>query len=451
MSTVSSLSDLLARPIPEIASALASGEVTSVALTTAYLDRIAALDPQYSAYISVTADTALKQAAACDEARRNGGLLGILHGVPVAVKDLCETDFAPTSNGMAMHRLRETGRNAEVVTNLIAAGAVVLGKLAMAEGACSAHHPLMPVPKNPWGERFRVGSSSSGSGVAVAAALTAGAVGSDTGGSIRFPSAYCGVTGFKPSRGLVSVNGVCAMATSLDHIGPMASTAEGCALMLQAMTGQAATSLPTSVVGKRFGYVAALLETGLDAEVTASYRALINAASAVGMELIECDLPDASDLYEVWSRLCAKEVAIGHAETFPAQREKYGAALAALADQGLTISDEQYARDSQRQVEISGLWQALLTELDCLALPIHATVAPLQDNALGAPSATVSNPLLFTAPGNITGVPALALPITLDRRGCPIGMQIMGAMGSDFALLSIGATLQNGPLPPLLR
>jgi amidase len=451
MSTVSSLSDLLARPIPEIASALASGEVTSVALTTAYLDRITALDPQYSAYISVTADTALKQAAACDEARRNGRLLGVLHGVPVAVKDLCETDFAPTSNGMAMHRLRETGRNAEVVTNLIAAGAVVLGKLAMAEGACSSHHPLMPVPKNPWGELFRVGSSSSGSGVAVAAALTAGAVGSDTGGSIRFPSAYCGVTGFKPSRGLVSVNGVCAMATSLDHIGPMASTAEGCALMLQAMTGQAATSLPTSVVGKRFGYVAALLETGLDAEVTASYRALINAASAVGMELIECVLPDASDLYEVWSRLCAKEVAIGHAETFPAQREEYGAALAALADQGLTISDEQYARDCQRQVEISGLWQALLTELDCLALPIHATVAPLQDNALGAPSATVANPLLFTAPGNITGVPALALPITFDSRGCPIGMQIMGAMGTDFALLGIGATLQNGPLPPLLR
>src|SRR5690606_37170564 len=116
------------------------------------------LDPQYSAYISVTADTALKEAAACDEARRNGRLLGGLHGVPVAVKDLCETDFAPTSNGMAMHRLRETGRNAEVVTNLIAAGAVVLGKLAMAEGACSSHHPLMPVPKNPWGERFRVAS-----------------------------------------------------------------------------------------------------------------------------------------------------------------------------------------------------------------------------------------------------------------------------------------------------
>lgn len=451
MTSVSSLSDLLARPIPEIASALATGQVTSVALTNAYLERIAALDAQYSAYITVTAEIALQQAAACDDALSKGKLLGVLHGVPIAVKDLCETDFAPTSNGMAIHRHRETGRNAGVVTNLIAAGAVVLGKLAMAEGACSSHHPSMPVPKNPWGERFRVGSSSSGSGVAVAAALTSGAVGSDTGGSIRFPSAYCGVTGFKPSRGLVSVEGVCAMAPRLDHIGPMASTAEGCAIMLKAMIGADATDMPADIVGKRLGYVPALLDAGLDAEVTASYRALIEAAAAAGMELVECVLPEVADLHEVWSRLCAKEVAIGHAQTFPAQRADYGAALAGLADQGLTISDSQHALDIQRQAEITAIWQAFMADLDGLALPIHASVAPLQDNALGAPSATVANPLLFTAAGNLTGLPALALPITLDGRGCPIGMQLMGPMGSDFALLGIGVALQIGPLPPLLR
>ncbi|MBK1794440.1 amidase [Devosia sp. WQ 349] len=450
MQNASTLADLLARPLPEIAAALAEGKVSSVDLTRGYLERIEVLGSQYDAYVFVTGEAALKQAASCDAAYRAGRILGVLHGVPIALKDLCETEFAPTSNGMAIHRNRQTQRDAAVVSQLLQAGAVVLGKLAMAEGACSTHHPLMPVPKNPWGGQFRVGSSSSGSGVAVAAALAAGAVGSDTGGSIRFPSAYCGLTGLKPSRGLVSVEGVCAMAPSLDHVGPMATTAEGCALMLKGMVGGSDEVPAASLEGLRLGYSAELLEGGLDAEVTSAYRRMLDAASTAGMVLVSCKLPNTPDIYEVWSRLCAREVALGHAETYPSKRDEYGSALAALAGQGAAITSEQHERDKTRQADIAATWQAFMSEMDCLALPIHAAVAPVLDNPLGAPNAGVDNPLRFTAPANVSGLPALALPVQVDRRGCPIGLQLMGPMHSDFALLNIGAELQRGVLPALL-
>lgn len=441
--------ELIGRPLPEIAKALAAGAVGSVALTKAYLARIAEYNPVHSAYVCVTSDVALAQARACDAALADGQTLGPLHGVPIALKDLCETEFAPTSNGMAIHRGRQTGRNAEVVNKLLDAGAVILGKLAMAEGACSSHHPDMPVPSNPWGPRFRVGSSSSGSGVAVAAGLAAAAIGSDTGGSIRFPSAYCGLTGLKPSYGLVSTHGVCPMAPSLDHIGPMADTAEGCALMLQAMLGLKTAPEQSALEGRRFGYLPHLLDEGLDAEVRASYRKLLDAAVAEGFELTPCVLPDTPDLYDTWSRLCAKELSSGHADTYPAQQADYGGALAALIEQGIAISGTQYAADRERLAEIKVRWSKLFEVVDWLALPIHAIVPPVLDNALGAPNDGIGNPLLFTAPGNVTGLPALALPTGRDSRGCPIGMQIMAPLNADFALLELGRRLQVEQLPPL--
>ena len=443
------LSELIAQPLPQIAKALTKGEVSSVALTQHYLERIARLNPSLQAYITVTAETALAQAGEADRALAEGRTLGILHGVPIALKDLCETDFAPTSNGMAIFRDRYTGRNAAIVSNLLAAGAVILGKLAMAEGACSTHHPKMPVPANPWGPSFRVGSSSSGSGVAVAAGLAAAAVGSDTGGSIRFPSAYCGITGLKPSRGLVSTVGICAMAPSLDHIGPMASDAEGCTLLLKAMTAGDNTPQAGEGTLRRFGYLPMLLKDGLAPEVRTTYRHLLDTAARMGLDLIACDLPDIPYLYETWDRICAKETALGHAATYSAKCQDYGQALAALVEKGLCLSDEDYADALKRQAEITMLWAKLFEEIDWLALPIHAAIPPLLDNALGAPNRSIGNPLEYTAAANLTGLPALALSASRDSRGCPIGMQIMAPIHTDFALLELGSRLQANGLCPL--
>lgn len=442
------LPDLIAKPLAQAAKAVAKGEVSSVALTQHYLERIARLNPSLRAYITVTAETALAQADAADRALAEGRTLGILHGVPIALKDLCETDFAPTSNGMAIFRDRNTGSNAAMVGNLLAAGAVILGKLAMAEGACSTHHPKMPVPVNPWGPSFRVGSSSSGSGVAVAAGLAAAAVGSDTGGSIRFPSAYCGITGLKPSRGLVSTDGICAMAPSLDHIGPMASNAEGCALLLKAMSGHDNTQ-PAQEKMRRFGYLPILLNDGLDPEVAATYRRLLDTAERMGLDLIACDLPDIPYLHETWDRICARETALCHATTYPAKSQDYGRALATLIEKGLSLSDDDYAGALKRQAEITIMWEKLFEEIDWLALPVHAAIPPLLDNALGAPNRSVGNPLEYTSAANLTGLPALALSASRDSRGCPIGMQIMAPMHADFALLELGSRLQSNGLLPL--
>lgn len=442
------LPELIAQPLAQIAEAVAKGEVSSVALTHHYLERIARLNPSLQAYITVTAEAALAQAEAADRAMAEGRVLGVLHGVPVALKDLCETDFAPTSNGMAIYRDRDTGRNAVVVANLLAAGAVILGKLAMAEGACSSHHPEMPVPVNPWGSSFRVGSSSSGSGVAVAAGLAAAAVGSDTGGSIRFPAAYCGITGLKPSRGLVSTDGVCAMAPSLDHVGPMASDAEGCALLLKAMAGCDGTPRPANEM-RRFGYLPMLLDDRLDRDVAASYRQMLDAVERLGLDLVASDLPEIPCLHETWGSICAGETARGHSASYPAKSDAYGQALAALIDKGLTLSDGDLADALKRQAEITVSWERLFDGIDWLGLPVHGAIPPLLDNALGAPNRSVGNPLEYTAAANLTGLPALALSASRDSRGCPIGMQIMGPMHADFALLELGARLQSGGLDPL--
>ena len=213
------------------------GQVSSVAVTAAQLDRIAALDGRYRSYATVTGERALARAEAADREIANGVSRGPLHGVPIAVKDLCRTQFAPTGAGTTMLRGVTPDYDCTVVERLEQAGAVILGKLAMTEGAYTSHHPDNPGPLNPWGADHWVGSSSTGSGVATAAGLCYGSLGSDTGGSIRFPSATCGLTGLKPTWGRVSRYGVYALADSLDHVGPMTRSAADAAAMLGAIAG----------------------------------------------------------------------------------------------------------------------------------------------------------------------------------------------------------------------
>lgn len=428
------MTSLLSRSLSDISASLIKGEISSVALTQLYLDRIAALNPRYQAYIHVCTDTALDQAARADAAYAAGRLLGPLHGLPLAVKDLCETDFAPTSNGMACLRDNHTHRQSQVVANLLAAGAVCLGKLAMAEGACSTHHPDMPVPINPHGEKFRVGSSSSGSGVAVAAGLCAAAIGSDTGGSIRFPSAYCGIVGLKPTHGLVSCDGVMPMSPSLDHIGPMATDADGCKRLLIALLGDQATPLPPQARIKSVSYVPDLCEGTLHSEIASAYLAMVDRLRP-SFKIIPRRLPVHDDINEVWTTICAYEIARGHVDTFARHEARYGQALADLIRQGQQITKVAYDAAKARQAEIHELWLQVLPEGEAFLLPIHGAPPPLQDNSLGAPSHSLSNPLLFTQTANVTGFPAVAVPAGKDTRGCPIGLQLIGRPNSDFAIL----------------
>ena len=229
--------DLSQLDLLDLSARLEGGQTTSLAVTQALLDRIGRLDGDLHAYAWLTAESALAEAAHADAERASGGARGPLHGVPLAVKDLCWTRDVPTAAGMAIHRDFRPAEDASVVRRLREAGAVLLGKLQMTEGAYSDHHPSVTAPVNPWGADYWPGVSSSGPGVALAAGLCFGAIASDTGGSIRWPCAANGVTGLKPSWGRVSRHGVVELAASLDHVGPMARSVRDLAALLQVIAG----------------------------------------------------------------------------------------------------------------------------------------------------------------------------------------------------------------------
>jgi amidase len=223
--------------ISELARLIAARKVSPVELTEAMLRRIERVDPGLKSYALVTPDLALTQARAAEQMIGRHQLLSQLHGVPVAVKDLCWTEGIATAAGMPLHRGFIPSVDATVVRKLREAGAILLGKLQLTEGAFADHHPDVPAPLNPWHRDHWSGASSSGSGVATAAGLCFGSLGSDTGGSIRFPSAANGNTGLKPTWGRVSRFGCFELAASLDHIGPMCRSASDAAIMLGAIAG----------------------------------------------------------------------------------------------------------------------------------------------------------------------------------------------------------------------
>lgn len=459
--------DLSTREIPDLSlletrALIASGAASPLEVTEAVLDRIDAVDPALNAYLTLTRAHALKAARIATEERAKGLDRGPLHGVPFALKDLYETDFAPTSAGLALLRDNATGRNATVTTRLEQAGAVILGKLGMTEGAYSGHHPEMAVPKNPWNPKCWAGSSSSGSGVAVAAGLCFGALGSDTGGSIRFPSAACGITGMKGTWGRVSRAGVFALADSLDHVGPMARSAADCAAILSVIAG-ADPADPTALLDPVPDYLAACtgpvrgLRIGIDRaaalenvapETAAVIADAIAAFEALGAEFVPVAFPWPADATDQWSVLCAIEVALAHAGRFPEQRAGYAPHLTALLDYGHGLSAKEVGAAMQWRLVYNGAVARAMQGLDMVLLPVTTAPVAELDNIYAAPSAGESDEnlgdlLKFTAPADFTGRPALTLPGGFDRRGAPIGFQLIGHALAEATLFRAGAAFQR--------
>src|SRR5215468_10589973 len=255
--------------ITELAALIQSQQLSPVEVTRALLERITQLDGRYKSYATVMADQALAAARLAEQDIRAGTYRGPLHGVPVAVKDLCFTEGVRTMGGTKALVDHVPTFDATVVTRLHAAGAILLGKLNLTEGAMGGYHPDFAIPVNPWHAERYAGASSSGSGVATAAGLCFGSLGSDTGGSIRGPSAACGIVGLKPTWGRVSRYGVFPLSESLDHIGPMTRTVRDAALMLAVIAGYDPRD-ETSLAAKVDDYLAAAdagvsgLRVGLD-------------------------------------------------------------------------------------------------------------------------------------------------------------------------------------------
>ena len=441
--------------ITELAGLIRKKQVSPVEVTEAMLRRIQALDGQYSSYATLMADHAMESAQRAENEIAAGRYLGPLHGVPVAVKDLCFTRGVSTMGGTPILSGHIPDFDATVIAKLASAGAVLLGKLNLTEGAMAGYHPDFPIPVNPWGPDLWTGVSSSGSGVATAAGLCFGSLGSDTGGSIRFPAASCGIVGIKPTWGLVSRYGVLALAESMDHVGPMTRSAADAGIMLQAIAGHDPndpTSLPgtasdflsglgESVRRVRIGLDRRYVEEDVDGELSAAVVAGISMMEGLGAEIVEVNMPETSDYTRAWNVLCSAEAAEAHRETYPSRRDEYGPWFQGWLDKGSDVTGADYARANNVRAECNGLLRRVFEYIDVLACP--STISPpgrVTPEQLRAPMGGDDDLKWgrFTVPFNFNGAPTISLPCGLNSEGLPLSLQFVGKHLSEPLLVRMG-------------
>ncbi|CAN5796573.1 amidase [soil metagenome] len=449
--------DLHYLSLHEVAGRLKARKLSSVEATQAMLDRIGRLDPALKSYATVTPERALADAARLDADTAAGMSHGPLHGVPIAVKDLCNTAGVPTAAGMAIHRRNVPDKDATVVARLKQAGAVILGKLQMTEGAYGLHHPSIDPPVNPWNAAYWTGVSSSGSGVATAAGLCFASLGSDTGGSIRFPSTMNGLSGLKPTWGRVSRAGVFPLAESLDHVGPMCRTALDAAIVLGVIAGadpddptavpfpvpDYAGSIDDGVKGKRLGVPTNLI--GMDDDSQRAFDGALATFRDAGAVLVDVLLPELDQATMKWIPLCGLEAALAHEATYPLRRSDYGPDLAALIEVGRGLSGLELGKLQLLRARVKGEIEQVLASIDLLLMPVMGVATPTLAGlkVAGRTAQTTAARLRYTAPFDMSGHPTLTLPGGLTADGMPVGFQIVGRAFDEPGILAAGHAFQQ--------
>ncbi len=445
--------------LTEVAGRIHAGEISSSEVTRAILDRIEAVNVKLHAYATVMASAALAQAKAADAEIGAGRIRGPLHGVPIAVKDLCYTKGTRTRAGMPIHDDFVPTFDATVVTRFNAAGAVILGKLELTESAFAFHHPDITPPDNPWRSGYWTGVSSSGSGAATAAGLCYASLGSDTGGSIRFPSLGCGVTGLKPTWGRVSTYGVFPLSNSLDHIGPMTRTAADAAAVLGIIAG-ADDNDPTAILDPvpdylaaldqaptalRVGYDEAYCTEGVDPVVAKGVKDAVAALAGVGAEIVPIAMPEHDELINLWGPFCAAECALHHERTYPARADEYGPSLKGLIDAGIAATGIDLARGNVARSAFKGQLARMFQNVDMIAAPSLFIPTPLDSaiEELAAGEGGLYKLVRFTAPYDFSGSPTISLPCGFSAEGLPLGFQLIGPHLGEGLLLRSGHAYQQ--------
>jgi len=446
--------DLAGLSLEDATARLGRGEVSPVELTEACLARIAALNPTLNAFITVTAERALAAARLAEGELRRGRHRGPLHGVPVALKDNIDTAGVRTTAATAAFAERVPDTDAEVVRRLREAGAVILGKLNMDELAygVTSDTGYFGAVRNPWQPDYTAGGSSGGPAAAVAAALCYAALGTDTGGSIRQPAAYCGITGLKPSYGLVSTRGVIPLSWSLDHVGPMARSAADAALMLGAVAGYdaqdpasvAMTGAPGTVAlrrdlrGLRVGIPRVPFYVDLDPEIEAAIAAALEVLRELGGQVREVSLPKTPSLPLLFVETRA------FFDGLPAAaREQVSPQVRALLGLGGRINAARYANALRELAAVRRSVAAVFADVDVLATPTTPELpVRLADSREAGPAAGPPRSARNTTPFNIYGLPTVSIPCGFSRGGLPIGLQLSGPAGADSAVLSVAGAYQ---------
>ncbi len=447
--------------ITELAPLIRARKLAPLDVTRAMLDRIAALDGRLKAYATVTAELAMRQAARAQQEIADGYYRGPLHGVPVAVKDLCDTAGIRTMGGTGVHAERVPRHDATVVTRLREAGAVLLGKLNLTEGAMAGYHPDFAVPENPWKPSHWAGVSSSGSGAATAVGLAYASIGTDTGGSIRHPSAACGVVGLKPSWGRVSRHGVMPLAQSLDHVGPMTRCSQDAGIVLAAIAGRDAhdptsladpvpdmqTPLAQGVRGLRIGWDAAYGSVDLAPDHAAAVAQVVRVLRELGAQIVPVRMPPRLREYlPAWALMCQVEAADAHRDTFPARAEAYGPFFRQWLEQGRACDAIDYAHAHHLRLQCAGDLLAMMRGIDLLVCPStpREPFAVSDDYSYG-PIPPGRDPwhARFTAPYNFSGLPTLSLPCGLSDAGLPLSVQFVAPALREDLLVGAGRVFEQ--------
>jgi len=421
------------------------------------LSRIATTGASLGAYSFVAADQARARADELDRELGSGRWRGPLHGVPIAVKDIYEVAGWPAEMGMPVRVGTVSTTTATVVTRLVDAGAVILGKLHTTEGVYAEHTAPFTAPLNPWDTSRWVGVSSSGSGVAAAAGLAFATLGSDTGGSIRMPAAATGATGLKPTWGRVSRAGVFELAATLDHVGPLCRSVEDAAAILQVIAGPdphdptaALRAVPdlaagdvTQLTGMRVGVDVDWALTDTSEDVQRALREALEVFRSLGAVIVPLRFPPTVQVVEDWFAVCGVQTARAHGGTYPGAADQYGPALRELIELGRGLSGTQYQELLLRRADFKGRAVAALAPVDAMIVPGLPFVAPPAADMVRMDAATVARVHRYTVPFTMSQLPTLTMPGGFSADGLPAAIQLVAGEFGEVALVRLGAAFQR--------
>jgi aspartyl-tRNA(Asn)/glutamyl-tRNA(Gln) amidotransferase subunit A len=460
--------DLAQLPVHALAAKLKARSISPVDIVDTCLERIERLDRKLHAFVDVFATEARVAAEAADKAIRSGHPVGPLHGIPVALKDLIELEGRVTTGGSAVWRERRSSHTATLAKKLIAAGMIVIGKTHTVEFAFGGWgtNQHMGTPWNPWDANTQrtPGGSSSGSGVAVAARMVPCAIGTDTGGSVRVPAAWCGITGLKTTIGRISTYGVLPLTPTLDTPGPMTRSVEDAALLLEVMQGadardprtlalrdvDAMASLRRGVKGLRLARMPAAERVGVDAEMLGAYDRSLEVLAGLGAEIVDLSLPRGFRDYGASSgRIMSAEAYALLSDIVDNNAASVDEAVRPRIRAGAAISAREYLQTLAERERLKAEFGEAIASVDAVLAPVTLTPAlPLEAVDQN------TTPAFFTRWGNFLDLCALALPSGFSGSGLPLSLQIVCRGGDEATALRIGwawqqATDWHQRLPPL--
>jgi aspartyl-tRNA(Asn)/glutamyl-tRNA(Gln) amidotransferase subunit A len=452
------LSELRELTLRQVAEKFRKGKTTPVEVVRLLLEQIRRTDGKLKAYVTVCEESAIKLAEAAEVQIRAGHDLGVLHGIPISIKDLYETQGIRTTCGSKLMQDYIPKTDCTVVKHLKSKGAIVLGKTNTHEFALGG---ITPPTRNPWNLDHIPGGSSGGSAAAISAGSAIAATGSDTGGSIRIPASFCGVVGLKPTYGRVSRAGIFPESWSLDHAGPITRSVEDAAVLLTVMAGRDeldptssdlsvpdyVESLDDELAGTRIGIPTNYFYEQCDKEVHSAVRKSIDLLAALGCKIVEFEFPRLQEIMAAYTTLDSCEASAYHERSIAERARDFQPDVRLLLEQGLFIPATYYIQALRIRAAVYRDVLSVFRQFDVIVTPSEPIVAPeigQQSIRIGDREESVDSAIVrYLAPFNLTGLPALSILCGVSGNGLPIGMQVIGKAFEEEKVLRVGRAYEQ--------